>query len=127
MSAKAKKERIRQLAALYPRLIEWSDEDKTYIGSAPPLVGQSCHGDSSAEVAAQLEEIILDLCEDILDGKIEQPAPPQKDYSGKFIVRVDPKLHKMAAIRALVQKQSLNEFVEAAISESIKTPSVPGG
>ncbi len=116
MSEKSKKDRVAQLAALYPRLIEWSDEDKAYLGSAPPLIGPSCHGDTVAEVATQLEAIVMDLCEDIVDGSMPQPEPPQKSYSGNFNVRIDPMLHRFAALRALSRKQSLNDFVAEAIT-----------
>jgi len=46
MSTKTKKSRIRELSARYPRVIEWSPEDGVFVGSAPPLVGQCCHGSS---------------------------------------------------------------------------------
>ena len=43
-----RKEAIRRLSARYLRVIEWSNDDHCYVGSAPPLVGQCCHGASEA-------------------------------------------------------------------------------
>ena len=48
----------------YSALIEWSDEDGCFIGSAYPLVGQCCHGDTRVEVAGKLGAIIKDLFHD---------------------------------------------------------------
>jgi len=45
---------IREVAKRYLKIVEWSAEDRCYVGSAPPLIEQSCHGASEAEVLAQL-------------------------------------------------------------------------
>jgi predicted HicB family RNase H-like nuclease len=113
----AKQKKIRQLAARYPQVIEWSEEDGCFIGSAPPLVGHSCHGASTAEVAGLLDAIVLDLCEDIIDGKIPAPKEPAagKQYSGKFVVRLSPALHKKVALKAQAREESLNQFVADAL------------
>lgn len=114
-----KKEKIRQLAARYPRLIEWSQEDKCYVGSAPPLVGHCCHGATEAEVAAQLAIIVADLSEDLLDGKREAPKElVAKKYSGKFVTRIDPGLHKKIALQAAARHRSLNDFVAEALEKA---------
>jgi hypothetical protein len=38
---KSRQEEVRRLSAQFPRLIEWSEEDGCYVGSAPPLVGSA--------------------------------------------------------------------------------------
>ena len=42
---------IRDNARRYLKVIEWSDEEACYIGSAPPLIGQCCHGGGGLEAA----------------------------------------------------------------------------
>jgi len=104
--------RIRKLAASYPRIIEWSAEDDAFVGSAPPLIGQCCHGATEAEVASQLTAIVTDLATDVIDGKMPAPAAPDgKVYSGKFLVRVPPELHRRAALQAMARGESLNQYV----------------
>ena len=105
---------IKKKAAHYPRLIEWSDEDACFIGSAPPLIGQCCHGDTEADVATQLSAIVLDLVTDGVAGKITLPEP-QKEFSGKFVVRIAPALHKRLALQALARGDSLNQYVEKCL------------
>jgi predicted RNase H-like HicB family nuclease len=41
----------------YLKIVEWSEVDRCYIGSAPPLIGQACHGATEAEVLTQLQAI----------------------------------------------------------------------
>ena len=102
---------IRQLASRYPRVIEWSPEDNAFLGSAPPLVGHCCHGASEAQVASQLKTIVEDLCADVLSGVIPKPKRPKKKFSGKFVVRLSPQLHKKLHLLSEARKESLNQFV----------------
>lgn len=61
---------IKREAGKYPRYIYWSDEDKCYIGSLPDICGNCCHGDTTEEVAAQLDDIAESWIESFLkDGK----------------------------------------------------------
>ncbi len=109
---------IAKLSARCTRLIEWSDEDGCYIGSAVPLVGQCCHGKTPVEVASQLEEIVADLCADVAEGKLPMPQFDNRKYSGKFMVRVSPDLHRTAALKAQARRESLNKFVADAIANA---------
>ena len=114
----AKQKKIRELAGRYVRLIEWSNEDGCYVGSAPPLIGMSCHGETTADVARQLDEIVLDLCEDIADGKMVAPDFERKQFSGQFVVRISPSLHKKTALKAAARGESLNQFVAEALAKA---------
>ena len=70
MSTKRQRnDEIRRLSVRYPRVIEWSEEDRCYVGSAPPLVGQCCHGASEAKAVAQLAVIVEDLVQDVGSGR----------------------------------------------------------
>ena len=68
-----------EICRKYPRIIKWSEADHLWIGSAPPLVRQCCHGDTVSEVATQLEVIVSDLAEDVQDGKM---PTPEEIYAG---------------------------------------------
>jgi predicted HicB family RNase H-like nuclease len=116
---KARQEQIRSLSAQFPRLIEWSKEDGYFVGSAPPLVGQCCHGKTEADVATQLATIVDDLAQDVLDGKMPKPkGEPGKTYSGKFVVRIPTALHKKIALKAQARGESLNQYVAEVLTQS---------
>jgi predicted HicB family RNase H-like nuclease len=118
MSA-TKKEDIRRLSARFPRVIEWSEEDRCYVGSAPPLVGQCTHGASEAKVAGQLATIVEDLVRDVIEGKMPEPANMAgKTYSGKLLVRIPPAVHKKLALKAMARGESLNQFIAMALEHA---------
>jgi predicted HicB family RNase H-like nuclease len=107
---------IKTQARRYLKVVEWSEADGVYVGSAPPIIGQCCHGATEAEVLAQLAVIVEEWVELFLrDGK-PLPAPSAgKTYSGKFLVRVSPEIHQKAALKAQARGESLNQFVADAI------------
>ena len=101
----------------YLKVVEWSDEDQVYIGSAPPLIGQACHGRSEAEVIAQLQVIVEEWVGTLLaDGKPLPERTANKNYSGKFVVRVPPEVHRKVALQAAARGESLNQFVADALA-----------
>jgi predicted HicB family RNase H-like nuclease len=53
------------------------------------------------------------FCEEI--GK-----KPQKPFKGKILARIEPELHKKAALIALQKRISLNKFVESAIKHEVE-------
>ncbi len=45
-------------SAKYVKIVEWSDEDQCYLGSAPGLVYGGCHGDDEKVVLEELCQIV---------------------------------------------------------------------
>lgn len=95
----------------YLKIVEWSDEDQCFIGSAPPLIGQCCHGDNEAAVIRELGQIVEEwIAIHEGDGRpLPEPTAGQ-EYSGKFVLRIPPELHKGLALRALSAGVSLNAY-----------------
>ena len=118
MKTSAKKtETPAMLARRYLKLVEWSDEDGCFVGSAPPIIGPCCHGRTEAGVMAQLSTIVEEWIEVMLgDGHPLPAGTTGKKYSGQFVVRVAPELHKKASLKALARGESLNQFVAAALA-----------
>ena len=103
----------------FMKVVEWSEEDGCFIGSAPPLVGQCCHGDTEEEVYRQLAVIVPDVIETYERRGFALPKPTaNKSYSGKFIVRMNPEVHRAVAIRAMLERRSLNSYIEAALERA---------
>jgi len=106
-------------ARRYLKVVEWSDEDGVYIGSAPPIIGQCCHGATEAEVMRQLTVIVEEWVEIFLrDGKPLPEPSAGKTYSGKFLVRVTPEVHQKVALKAAARGESLNQFVAETLAEA---------
>lgn len=58
----------------YAKIVEWSDEDQCYVGSAPGLMIGGCHGDDEREVFAELCQIVEEAVS--LYELDRRPLPP---------------------------------------------------
>ena len=104
----------------YLKIVEWSDEDNCYIGSIPGFLGPCCHGDNEQEVYKQLCKILDEWIEIHESDQIPLPEETvSKEYSGKFVLRVNKELHKLLAIKALQSNLSLNQLCENLLKNSI--------
>ena len=69
----------------------------------------------SGRTADELAQAFKDSIDDYLAFCEERGAAPEKPYSGNFLVRVDPGLHRKAAIRAAAEGVSLNAWIAKQI------------
>jgi len=68
----------------------------------------------------QLNKAFRDSVEDYLEYCASRGEEPDKPYSGKFMVRVEPELHKSAATQARLEDKSLNAWVHDTLAEAVK-------
>lgn len=61
-------------SALYAKIVEWSEEDQCFVGSAPGLLYGGCHGTDEKEVFAELCRIVDEAIE--LYRQEGKPLPP---------------------------------------------------
>jgi predicted HicB family RNase H-like nuclease len=103
----------------YLKVVEWSEEDKCYVGTCPGLVHGGVHGDDEIEVYKELRRVVEEWLA-IQEGDKEE-LPPEtagRAYSGKFVLRVGEDLHKLLTIQALKQGESLNGLCTRLLRES---------
>jgi len=72
------------------------------------------------ETVDELRKAFNDSIEDYLEFCAERGEDPEKPYSGKFLVRVGPELHKTIAIQARKNGKSLNAWVHDALHKVAK-------
>jgi predicted HicB family RNase H-like nuclease len=60
---------------------------------------------------AELKKAFRDSVDDYLAFCEERGAEPDKPYSGQFVTRIPPELHRQAAIAATLDGKSLNAWV----------------
>lgn len=68
----------------------------------------------------EIERAFRESVDDYLDWCKGEGVEAEKPYSGKFNLRLDPELHREAAITAKGLHMSLNSYVEKALRESLK-------
>jgi predicted HicB family RNase H-like nuclease len=74
-------------------------------------------GTSVKELRRELKASV----EDYLEFCAERGEEPDKPFSGRFVVRIDPELHSQAATAAALEGQSLNSWVAGAITSAIES------
>ena len=95
----------------YLRVVEWSPEDRCFVGSAPPLVGRCCHGQTEVNVLKQLKRIVDDWIRLADSEGVRLPAPERSsEYSGRFLLRVPAPVHQALALKARAAGKSLNAY-----------------
>jgi hypothetical protein len=61
-------------SARYVKVVEWSEEDQCYVGSAPGLVHGGCHGDDERHVFSELCRVVDEAID--LYNQAGQSLPP---------------------------------------------------
>jgi predicted HicB family RNase H-like nuclease len=64
---------------------------------------------------AELEQAFRDSIDGYLDWCARRGEEPERPYSGKVLLRVEPELHRKAAIRAAAEGISLNVWIARQI------------
>ena len=106
----------------YLKIVEWSEEDRCYVGTCPGLMLGGVHGRDEAKVYAELCEAVDEwIAIHAKDGTALPPPTAGRDYSGKFVVRVGKDLHQELAIHALREGVSLNSYCAKVLREGRAT------
>jgi len=92
--------------------VEYDDEQHIFAGS---VINTKDVITFQGETVQELEKAFRDSVDDYLTWCKEDGVEPEKPYSGRFNVRVDPSVHQRAAIAAKKQGVSLNRFVEKSV------------
>jgi len=72
-------------SAKYVKIVEWSEEDQCYVGSAPGLIYGGCHGQNEKEVFDELCQIVEETITIYSkDGKTLPPPTSGRDYANKL-------------------------------------------
>lgn len=104
----------------YLKIVEWSEEDKCFVGTAPGLFLGGVHGKSESKVFAELTEAVENTISLLkTEGKPLPPATANKSYSGKIALRIPEQLHKSLVIRATQSGESLNKFIQQKLEAAV--------
>ena len=72
-------------SARYAKIVEWSDEDQCFVGSAPGLIYGGCHGDDERQVFDELCRIVDEaIALYKADGKPLPPATSGRDLANRL-------------------------------------------
>lgn len=101
----------------YAARLEYSEEDGLFVGHIAGIrdvVG--FHGSSVEELRAAFVEAV----DDYLDTCAKLGRAPQKPYSGKLSLRLEPELHATIAVKAELAHKSINQWISEVISREAR-------
>ena len=101
----------------YTYRITWSAEDGEHVGLCAEFPSLSWLAPTPEDALAGIQCLVSDSVSDMRTNGEPIPVPfGDRSYSGKFMVRVPPDVHRSLAIRAAEQGVSMNRLVSARLA-----------
>ncbi|MFZ3583347.1 type II toxin-antitoxin system HicB family antitoxin [Loktanella sp. DJP18] len=99
----------------YAARIAYDDEDGILTGQIAGIRdGVGFHADS----VDALKEAFHEAVDDYVATCAKAGKEPQKPYSGRVMFRVDPEVHRKAALAAELAGKSLNQWAEDVLNRA---------
>ncbi len=96
--------------------VNYDDESKLFSGEVINTRDVITFQGTSVD---ELENAFRDSIDDYLEFCAERGEEPEKPYSGKFNLRLEPELHRQVAIEAGLAHKSLNAWVRDTLNKAV--------
>ena len=100
----------------YRARIEYDAELDSFRGEILGLNGGADFYGKDPEELRHEFRVSLDT---YLEVCAEKGIDPKREYSGKFNLRIDPELHRHAALKASAEGKSINQLVADSLAQSL--------
>ena len=101
----------------YTYRVTWSEDDNEYVGLCVEFPSLSWLGGTQESALIGIRKVVGEVVVDMEQNGEEIPQPLAcKNYSGKFMVRVPPEIHRTLAMQAAEAGVSLNRMASAKLS-----------
>ena len=100
----------------YIAQVEFDNEDNIFHGEVINLRDVITF---QGETVDELREAFQESVEDYLEFCAERGEKPERPFSGKFSVRMDPALHRRITIQARLANKSLNGWLNDALERLV--------
>ncbi len=101
----------------YTYRVTWSPEDEEYIGLCVEFPSLSWLAETPEEALSGIRKVVAQVVEDMKSNGETPPTPlATRRYSGRFVVRIPPEVHRELAIEAAEAGVSLNRLVSARLT-----------
>ena len=102
----------------YTYRVTWSEDDQEYVGLCAEFPSLSWLASTPETALKGIRKLLADVVNDMREHGEEPPEPiASRRYSGKFMVRVPPEVHRELAIRAAEAGVSLNRLASLKLSQ----------
>ena len=97
--------------------ISWSEDDQEHVGLCVEFPSLSWLAKSPETALKGIRKLVEEVIADMRERGEVPPEPLSgRKFSGKFVVRIPPELHRSLAIEAEEEGISLNRLVSAKLS-----------
>ncbi len=101
----------------YTYRVTWSEEDQEYVGLCVEYPSLSWLASSPEEALAGIRAVVAEVVADMEENHEPIPQPlATKNYSGRFMVRVPPELHRRLVLEAAEAGVSLNRLASTKLT-----------
>ena len=101
----------------YTYRVTWSSDDDEYVGLCTEMPSLSWLAKTPESALQGIRNMVADIIKDMTRNKEKIPEPIAiKNYSGKFMVRVPPDVHRALAMKAAEAGVSLNRLASSKLS-----------
>jgi predicted HicB family RNase H-like nuclease len=101
----------------YTYRVTWSEEDDEFVGLCAEFPSLSWLSVDPEEALVGIRALVKECVEDMLQNGESYPSPiSTRKYSGKFMVRVPPEVHKHLVTEAAESGVSLNRIASAKLA-----------
>jgi len=101
----------------YTYRVTWSVEDNEYVGLCSEFPSLSWLAISQDDALKGIRQVVADVISDMQSNGEEIPEPlSTRNFSGRFMVRIPPELHRQLAIQAAESGISLNRLASDRLS-----------
>lgn len=102
----------------YTYRVTWSEEDEEYVGLCAEFPSLSWLSSTPEEALRGIRQLVSEVVADLTANDELIPKPIAiRPYSGKFMVRIPPEIHRRLAIEAAEAGVSLNRLASAKLSQ----------
>lgn len=103
----------------YTYQVSWSETDQEYVATVVEFPSLSWLDTEFQKAQAGLFNLVAEVVSDMESSGEKIPKPlGEREYSGKFNVRIPPSLHRQLAITAQTQGVSLNTLVNNKLAST---------
>ncbi len=102
----------------YTYRVTWSEDDHEYVGLCAEFPSLSWLVKTPEATLKGIRKLVADVIKDLHENGETIPEPIAcRRYSGKFMVRILPEIHRNLAIQAAESGVSLNRIVSSKLSQ----------
>lgn len=96
----------------YSYRVQYSPEDQNFIGLVDEFSGLSAFAETQEKALREIRTVVAEGLKLLAEKGQALPEPlSRREYSGKFIVRIDPTIHRRLTAEAVQKGMSLNQHV----------------